>query len=174
MSLYIRDLIVRPYLKDTFLSALFSAIADGIVVVLSGNCFYLLLKKQDIYSNRKRIILPIYVMVMLLCSTWRLIGSISSVMDVLTSKALNEFLYRSFGLPITVTMWGADGFMVKILILRQEQRFTMQLQIWRCLVLYQHVSRGPRVVIIVLLSFISFTSFGRPISISIQIAHKNL
>ena len=175
MPLYIRDQIVLPpHFEIKLLSAIFSAIAYGIMTTLAGNCLHLLQQKRDVYPNRMRIFVPIYVTVMLLSSTWRLIGSISSVMDVLTSKALNEFLYRSFGLPITVTMWGADGFMVKILILRQEQRFTMQLQIWRCLVLYQHVSRGPRVVIIVLLSFISFTSFGRPISISIQIAHKNL
>ena len=176
MSLYIRDLIVRPYLKDTFLSALFSAIAYGIVVVLSGNCFYLLLKKQDIYSNRKRIILPIYVIVMLLCSTWRLIGTIYSFMNILTitSKYTSLYLYRSFGVPIAVIIWGADGFMVRILIICQERSFTMQLQIWRCLVFYQDVSRGLRVGIAVLLSLISLASFGRPISISIQVAHKNL
>ena len=42
----------------------------------------------------------------------------------------------------------------------------MQLQIWRCLILYQDVSRGHRLVIIVLLSALSFASFGGLISIS--------
>jgi len=42
----------------------------------------------------------------------------------------------------------------------------MQLQIWRCLILYQSVSRSPRIVIIVLLSILSLASVGRPISIS--------
>jgi hypothetical protein len=174
MSLYTRDLIVKPYLKVQFLSAIFSAIAYGIVVVLSGSCFHLLLNKRDIYPNRMRIILLIYVIIMLLSSTWREIGSICSLMSNLTSKDINFFLYHSFGVPIIVIIWGADGFMVRILIICQEQRFTMQLQIWRCLVLYQHVSRGLRVGIIVLLSLLSFGSFGRPISISIQNAHKNL
>jgi len=176
MSLHIRDLIVRPYLKVLFLSAIFSATAYGIVVVLSGNCFHLLLKKRDIYSNRMRIILLIYVIVMLLCSSWRLIGMIYSFMNILTSTSryTSLYLYRSFGVPIILIVWGADGFMVSILIICQKQRFTMQLQIWRCLVLYQDASRSLRVGIAVLLSLVSFASLGRPISISIQIAHKNL
>ena len=95
-------------------------------------------------------------------------------MNNLTPDIINNFFYRSFAIPVTVTMWGADGFMVRILIIFQKQRFTMQLQIWRCLVLYQEVSRGLRVGIIVFLSLFSFTSFGRPILISIEIAHKNL
>ena len=164
MSLYIRDQIVSPYFKGNFLPAIFSAIAYGIVLVLSGICFHLLKKKRDIYPNRMRLILLIYVIVMLLSSTWRIIGLFCSLMEDLTSKP-NSPLDGTFAMPFTVTMWGADGFMVRILILCQEQRFTMQLQIWRCLVLYQNVSRGLRVVIIVLLSLLSFASFGRPISI---------
>jgi len=175
MSLYIRDLIVQPYLKVYLLSAIFAAIAYGIVVVLSGNCFHLLLKKRDTYPNHMRIILFIYVIVMVLCSTWRLIGSICTLMNILTNSPLyTNLLYRSFGAPIIMIVWGADGFMVSILIICQEQRFTTQLQIWRCLVLYQDTSRGLRVGITVLFSLISFASLGRPISISIQIVYKNL
>ena len=80
---------------------------------------------------------------------------------------MDLFVYRSRGMPITMIIWGADGFMVSILIVFEEQRFTMQLQIWRCLVLYQHVSRGLRVGINILFLLLSFASFGRPISISI-------
>ena len=90
-------------------------------------------------------------------------------------KYTPALLYYSSGMTIIVTMWGADGFMVRILILLQEQRFTVKLQIWLCLVLYQQVSRGPRVGIIVLLSLVSFASFGRPIFIStppIKFVHK--
>jgi len=177
MSLYIRDLIVQPYFKDNFLSAIFSAIAYGIVVVLSGNCFHLLLKKRDIYPNRMQIILPIYVIVMLLSSTWRLFRSIYYLMNELSSKDISLRLYCSFEVALVMTTWGADGFMVRVPIIHQEQSFSMQLQIWRCLVLYQDVSRGPRVGIIVLLSLISSTSLGKPIFIStppIQIAHKNI
>ena len=42
------------------------------------------------------------------------------------------------------------------------------------MVLYQQVSRGLKVGIIVLLSLLSFPSFGRSMSVSIQIAHKNI
>jgi hypothetical protein len=124
MSLNIGDRVVSPYLKDDFLSAVFSAIAYGIMVVLSGNCFHLLLKKRDIYPNRMRMILPIYVIVMLLSSTWKLIGSIYMVMNDLSSEDISLFLYRSFRVPIPVIIWGADGFIVRILIICQEQRFT--------------------------------------------------
>ena len=120
MSLYIRDRIVLPpYFKIELLSAIFSAISYGIVVVLAGNCFHLLLKKRDTDPDRMRILLPIYVIVMLLSSTWKQIGSICILMTGLTSKPVSLLLYRSFGLPITVTIWGADGFMVRILILCQ-------------------------------------------------------
>ena len=164
MPLYISD--DSDSLLFQLLGTIFASISYGIVIVLSGNCFHILQNKLDIYSNRMRILLLIYVTVMLLSSTWRIIGSICVVMDALAPLHASVFLFPSFGLPLTVTMWAGDGFMVRILIPRQEQRFTMQLQIWRCLVLYQDVSRGPRVGIIVLLSVISVASFGRPIYIS--------
>jgi len=128
MSLYIQDgILLPPFLKEELLSAIFSAIAYGFVIVLSGNCFHLLLKKRDIYANRMRITLPIYVIVMLLSSTWKLIGTIYMVMNDLSSKDTSLFLYHSFGVPMPVIIWGADGFMVSILIICQEQSFTMQL-----------------------------------------------
>jgi len=127
MSLYNRDLIVKPYFKVDFFAAIFSVIAYGIVVVLAGNCFHLLLKKRDVYPNRMRIILPIYVMVMLLCSTWKIIGMMCLHIYNLTSKHMNHSLSQLFGVPIIVIVWGADRFMVRILIIFQEQRFTMKL-----------------------------------------------
>ena len=172
MPLHIRGLIVSSYPKSWFFLAILPAIAYGVVLVLSGSCFYLLIKKKDTYPKHLWIILPIYIIVMLLCSTWMLVGSICQLMNVLTPLHTSVFFSSSFGLPLTVNMWGADGFMVMILITCQEPRFTMQLQIWRCLVLYQDVSRGLRVGIIVLLSLISFASFGKPISISTPLYSK--
>jgi hypothetical protein len=159
--------VLPPYLKAQLLGGILSAIAYGIVIVLSGNCFYLLQKKRGIYSNRMRILLLIYVTVMVLNSTWALIGSIFQLRRIFIQLHASFIMYRSFGVPLTVTMWGADGFMVSILILCQEQRLTMQLQIWRCLVLYQDVSKGPRIVIIVLFSVLSLASLGKPNSSSI-------
>ena len=121
MLLYIRDRIVLPlylppHLKVELLGAIFSAIAYGVVVVLSGNCFYLLVKKWDIYPNRMRIILPVYVIVMLLTSTWKIMGSIYIFMYNLSSKDPSFFVY-SLGFTFILTTWGADGFMVRILII---------------------------------------------------------
>jgi len=166
MLLYIQDRIaLPPYFEIELLAAIFSAIAYGTVVVLAGNCVHLLQKERNIYPNRMRILLSIYVIVMLLSSTCRLIGSICQLMDAITPLPTGVW-FNSFGLTLMVTMWGADGFMVRILFTHQDQSFTIKLQIWRCLVLYQGISGGSRVVIIVLLSLISIASFGRPTSIS--------
>jgi hypothetical protein len=122
MPLYIQD-ETASYLKTLLLSAIFSAIAYGIVIVLSGNCFHLLQKKRGIYSNRMQIFLLIYVIVMLLSSTWTLVDSICLLMTGFVPIHAGYLLYRPFTLPLT--MWGADGFMVRIIILLQEQRVTM-------------------------------------------------
>ena len=37
---------------------------------------------------------------------------------------------------------------------------TLQLQIWRCVILYQDVARVPRILVIVLLLFLSILSLG--------------
>jgi hypothetical protein len=164
MQLHIRYAVSDQYVKIELLATTFSATAYGIVIVLSGNCFHLLQNKRGIYSNRMRFFLCIYVIFMLLCSTWSLLQSVWLCMVNVTTK-IPSYLYV-FELEFPLAMWGADGFMVRILIIHHEQCFTMQLQMWRCLVLYHDVSRGPRVVIIVLLSLLSFASFGRPIYIS--------
>ena len=165
MPVYIPDEIA-PYLKVRLLGSIFSAVAYGIVIVLSGNCFQLLQNKRSIYSNRMRILLLIYIMVMFLLSTWALIQSICQFMEFISLRDVLPLYFTFLSIAIPPVIWGADGFMVRILIFHQEQIFTMQLQVWRCVVLYQDVSRAPRIVIIVLLSFISLASFGRSTSIS--------
>ena len=169
MPLYISDDALP--LQLPFLGNIFSAIAYGIVIILSGNCFHLLLKNWGLYSNRMPIILLIYITTMLFLSTLSLIQSICEFMQITTKRNLLPVHLPDATLPFIV--WGADGFMVRISILCQEQTFTMQLHTWRCLVLYQNISRGPRVVIIVLLSLISFASVGRSISIYIPGSHSN-
>ena len=174
MLLYILDW-TAPSLKILFLGDIFSAIAYGIVIVLSVTCFHLLQKKRSTYSNRMRIILLIYITVMVLLSTLTLLQSICSFMAYLTPQNIlpGWNLSDDYSVTIPFVVWGADGLMVRISILCQEQRFTMQLQIWHCLILYQGISRGPRVMIIVLLSLISFASFGRSISIYTPEYHSN-
>lgn len=138
-----------PYLKTQLLSTIFSAIAYGIVIVLSANCFHLFQKKRGVYSNRMRIFLPIYILVMLFSSTWELVGSICLYMQTFTPVHASEFLYRPFGLLIA--MCGADWFMI-----------------WRCLVLYQDIAKVPRVAIIVLLSLLSLASLVFGIAVFVE------
>lgn len=133
------------YLELKMLGTIISAIAYGIVIVLSGNCFLLLVKKRGIYSNRMRIFLVIYVTVMLAISTWAIIQSIWGI-TLLIFQDVNvpESLLISYSpdtLPLAI--WGADGFMI-----------------WRCIVLYQDVARGPRVLVVVLLSLLSIFSLA--------------
>jgi hypothetical protein len=111
MPLVIQDRRVA-YLKADLLGVIFSAIAYGIVIVLSGNCFHLLHRKRGIYSNRMRITLIIYVTVMLLLSTSALIHSIYILM-----LNILRFAYRFRICPLPLAIWGADGFIVSILIL---------------------------------------------------------
>ncbi|KIM47135.1 hypothetical protein M413DRAFT_23397 [Hebeloma cylindrosporum] len=138
-----------PYLKTQLLSTIFSAVAYGIVIVLSANCFHLFQKKRGVYSNRMRIFLPIYILVMLFSSTWELVGSICLYMQTFTPVHASEFLYRPFGL--LVAMCGADWFMI-----------------WRCLVLYQDISQVPRVAIILLLSLLSLASLVFGIAVFVE------
>ena len=164
------------YLQLKVLGTFISAFAYGIVSVLSGNCIYLLQKKRGTQSYRIRILLLIYVTVMLLFSTLTLFQSICQVIGFMFPPEILPIGLMYFPISLILTIWGENGFMVRISIPHQEQRFTV-LQIWRCVVLYQDTSNRPRILITVLLSLLSMVSLGRSISIStppIQIAHENI
>jgi hypothetical protein len=134
------------------LGTVISAIAYGIVIVLSGSCFLLLLKKRGIYSNRMRLFLLVYVTIMYLLSTLAITQSICGiVMTLLIFRDINvprlsPLLTGSSPPTLPLAIWGADGFMV------------FQLQIWRCVILYQDIAGGPRILVIVLLSLLSISS----------------
>jgi hypothetical protein len=112
------------YLELRMLATIISAIAYGIVIALSGSCFLLLLKQRDIYSTRMRFFLLIYVTVMLLLSTLAIIQSIWGIMFAIfrvVRLSLGLFadsplldVYSITALPLTI--WGADGFMVSIIL----------------------------------------------------------
>ena len=109
------------YLELKMLGTIISAVAYGVVVVLSGNCL-LLLKKRGTYSNRMRLFLLIYVTVMFFLSTLAMIESIWGI---------TLLIFRDVDLPMhlwywnqaipPLTIWGADGFMASILCLRQNK-----------------------------------------------------
>ena len=48
---------------------------------------------------------------------------------------------------------------------RTKILMVLQLQIWRCVVLYQDVAKGPRILVIFLLSLLSIISLGMPSSL---------
>ena len=100
-----------------FVGAIFSGIAYGIVIVLSEICFHLLQKKRGFYSNRMRILLLIYVTVMFFLSTLTLVQSICQFVVYLNPSVTlpDNFVFIPFTYPTTI--WGADGFMVRILTL---------------------------------------------------------
>ena len=103
------------YLELRMLGTIISAIAYGIVIVLSGNCFLLLLKKRGIYSNRMRLFLLIYVTIMFLLSTLAIIQSTLGTSVLIFQNIDPPLLVGSFTLPLAI--WGADGFMVNIILL---------------------------------------------------------
>ena len=103
------------------LGTITSAIAYGIVIVLSGNCFLLLLKKRDIYSNRMRLFLLIYVTVMLLLSTLAIIQSTVGITLYIFQNTDLPPLVGSSSATLPLAIWGADGFMVNIILLHQNE-----------------------------------------------------
>ena len=107
------------YLELRMLGTIISVIAYGIVIILSGNCFHLLLKKQGIYSNRMRLFLLIYVTFMLLLSTLAIIQSILGTSLLIFQNVYLPLLVGSSTLPLAI--WGADGFMVNIILLHQNE-----------------------------------------------------
>ena len=122
MPVYIPDLLVRS-LKDQLFGGIFSGIAYGIMIVLSGHCFHSLLDKRGIYSNCMRILLLIYVAVMLLCSTWTLIQWMFLFMQFITIRGALVLprYFDSLSISIPLVVWGADGFMVRISILYRNK-----------------------------------------------------
>jgi len=103
------------------LGTIISAIAYGIVIVLSGNCFLLLLKKRGIYSNRMRFFLLIYVTVMFLLSTLAIILSIRGITLLIFQGVDSPSLVGPAPATLPLAIWGADGFMVNIILLQQNE-----------------------------------------------------
>ena len=163
------------YLEIMMLGTIISAIAYGIVIVLSGNCFLLLQKKRSTYSNRMRLFLLIYVVVMFLLSTLAIVQSIWGITALIFQDTNLPLLVGASPATLPLAIWGADGFMVGVILSHKSKAsMGLQLQIWRCIVLYQDVARGPRILVIFLLSLLSIVSLGRsssPRTFVLQVSH---
>jgi hypothetical protein len=110
------------YLELGMLGTIISAIAYSVVAVLSRNCSLLLQKKRGIYSNCMQLFLLIYVLVMFVFSTLVMIQSISRI-TLLIFRGVKSPNLAGYSAPVMfpLTTWGADGFMVSNLFLRQNE-----------------------------------------------------
>jgi len=103
------------------LGIIISSIAYGIIIVLSGRCFLLLFqKKSSIYSNRKQFFLLSYVAVMFCLSTLLIFQEIVGItFEIFKPLDLNSpsIKFTEWSpVHLLLTMWGADGLMVSILL----------------------------------------------------------
>ena len=116
------------------ISVILSAMAYGAVLSLTLSCVSLLLKTSYDISRRMRIFLLVYVMFMLAMSTVYIIIIITAFRTSLSKFGSNrncgsllyEMSYFQNGLAaefcITLTNWGADGFMVSKCQFQKHQR----------------------------------------------------
>jgi len=102
------------YLQLKVLGTLFSAIAYGIVAVLSGNCLYLLQRKRGTQSYRMRVLLLVYVAVMLLLSTLTLFQSICQVVGFMFPPEILPVGLMYLPVILALAIWGEISFMVRI------------------------------------------------------------
>jgi hypothetical protein len=128
------------YLELRMLGTIISAIAYGIVITLSGNCFLLLQKKRGTYSNRMRLFLLIYVTIMLLLSTLAIIQSILGITLLIFQNVDLPLLVGSSPATLPLAIWGADGFMVNTIILLHQDEDSHDIAL-ADMALYRLVSR---------------------------------
>ncbi|KDR70156.1 hypothetical protein GALMADRAFT_230150 [Galerina marginata CBS 339.88] len=143
-----------PLLEMQMLGTFISAIAYGIVITLSFDCFRLLSRQVPaIQSKPMRRFMFVFISVMLLLSTLSVVQGITvasmSIFHGFTLPGLPSG--APFALPFTI--WGADGFML-----------------WRCAVLYQGVSRPSRLGLLFLMTFVAVAGLGTGIMLFLKTA----
>lgn len=134
------------------LGTIISAVAYGIVVMLSLDCFKLLFRRNiTVPSRPMRRFLVFFISFMLLLSTLALIqGVLVSATSVFRGKS---FPSLSGGAPfvLPLSIWASDGFML-----------------WRCAVLYQGISRTARVALLSFISLVFLAALGSGISLFVN------
>ena len=115
------------YDKAQTFATIASAFAYGMVIVLFLNCFHLLIKSKHIYSNKMRLALSVYMLIMFGLSTLAIVQAILYNRRAIfcnsngtSFAAVNTMSELTFSLNIPMltplTIWGADGFMVRIIL----------------------------------------------------------
>ncbi|KAF8965543.1 hypothetical protein BDZ97DRAFT_766639 [Flammula alnicola] len=134
-------------LQLQLIGALVSAIAYGLVVSLFFHSLALLVtSKKYTYSNRIRMFLITYIVVMFLLSTAALVqGMVYITIAVFSGVDISSHHLTKMNEPLTLpfTIWGADGFML-----------------WRCFILYTNTTRVAHTILYGVLFLISLASIG--------------
>ncbi|KAF4612407.1 hypothetical protein D9613_003747 [Agrocybe pediades] len=141
----------RSLYTKTYATVL-SALAYGIVLMLSANCYRAIsaMAKRNGSSPRclKTRILRVYTTFMLLASTLAVIQTVYSfIMKLRRSTGFDyesSFFSHGFTSPLALpfAIWGADGFMT-----------------WRCLILYSGISRKRYILLRMFLGFLGLLTF---------------
>ena len=115
------------YDKAQTFATIASAFAYGMVIVLFLNCFHLLIKSKHIYSNKMRLALSVYMLIMFGLSTLAIVQAILYNRRAIfcnsegfqgtpfaVANTISDLTF-SLNIPMLVplTIWGADGFMVR-------------------------------------------------------------
>lgn len=113
------------YDKAQTFATIASAFAYGMVVVLFLNCFHLLIRSKHIYSDKMRLALSVYMLVMFGLSTLAIVQAMlynrraifcnSEGTTFAVANTISDLTF-SLNIPmlIPLTIWGADGFMVRV------------------------------------------------------------
>ncbi|PPQ68551.1 hypothetical protein CVT26_003360 [Gymnopilus dilepis] len=160
-----------PYISTGYVfPTIVSAIAYGLILSLTVACVRAIERgKGSRYSTRRRTYLYLFIAIGLILST------VSIVNDMLIVKsALNDLQLSLEGKPfpdwgfttssIKITfdfdlvvppfaLWAADGFM-------KMHQLDMTFEVWRCLALYHGISRGPRIILFLVLAVLCMTSLS--------------
>ena len=106
--------IIYKNLEYQLVGIVISSVCYGVVVVLSGNCFFLLQKKRGVgYTKRLRLFLLTYVAVMFLLSTsWILLSTFARTQLIRMALKLHTINVNWIPAMIPLIIWGGDGFMV--------------------------------------------------------------
>lgn len=167
------QLVDGGYFPLWTIGVILSAIVYGGALFLAVSYVHLLKTSNNI-SRRMRNFLLIYVTFMVANSTIymititiALVHTFSELGNPLYSATTVYYFENGFlgALSTTLASWGADGFMVRILKSIQEKGILNCLllcitQLWRCAVLYEGISRGRRIALIVGLVSIALLSLG--------------
>jgi len=154
-------------LEICMISTIISAFACGLVLSLSISCFQLVYKKfcqqSGLTSKRIHLFLLGYITVMTSISLFHLIADgvyvTKSIFTLGQLGALQVFQDRVNSVSMSLSIWGADGFLVRLALSSCFPQ-SQPPQLWRVLRLYADLSGRRRAAFIGFLVLLSLASLG--------------